>query len=176
MRQVCVGMKKTTIVLSIVCLVIMGILINRNISVRTENENLNHEKVKIKKEIDRLQLQDTTGSALANDKFLNGMFTYSDAQEQYHTVGELTTDKGLMEAFPSRSSDFKGTGDLTSSLLSLDFYNKVASENITSFMNVVQVKTEYKDVSSKVNMLVKTTLKREDERWLVDGVEFVSTY
>ncbi|WP_143211482.1 hypothetical protein [Listeria ivanovii] len=81
-----------------------------------------------------------------------------------------------MEDFPSRSSDFKGTGDLTSSLISLDFYNKVATKDITSFMNVIQVKTNYKEVSSKVNMLVKTVLKKNGDRWFVDGVEFVSTY
>ncbi|WP_258379972.1 hypothetical protein [Listeria ivanovii] len=43
-------------------------------------------------------------------------------------------------------------------------------------MNVIQVKTNYKEVSSKVNMLVKTVLKKNGDRWFVDGVEFVSTY
>ncbi|MDT0109331.1 hypothetical protein QJV45_02595 [Listeria booriae] len=169
-------MKKTSVVISIILLLACVLMISKNNNMRIENEALTGKIKKMEKKMDELSLQDISSAAMANDKFLNTMFTYTDAQKQYSDVGILATEKGLMEAFPSRNTDFKGTGDLTSWLVSLDFYSKVTKDDVTSFVNVIQVKTSYKEVSSKVNMVVKTVLKLVNDKWLVDSVEFISTY
>ncbi|ARF67293.1 hypothetical protein B7C51_04815 [Paenibacillus larvae subsp. pulvifaciens] len=110
-----------------------------------------------------------------NAEFIKAFFEYDDLAAQIEKVKKLTTERGLLKAYPSGMSTER-SGELVTKIGGVETFEKIDEKDnkYVEYINEFNQTISFGGKKNRVKRIVKTGLKLVDGTWKVNNVELMN--
>ncbi|ARF67841.1 hypothetical protein B7C51_08395 [Paenibacillus larvae subsp. pulvifaciens] len=110
-----------------------------------------------------------------NAEFIKVFFEYEDLADQIEKVKKLTTERGLLKAYPSGMSTERG-GEVVTKIGGVETFEKIDEKDkkYVEYINEFNQTISFGGKKNRVKRIVKTGLKLVDGTWKVNNVELMN--
>ncbi|QHZ53347.1 hypothetical protein [Paenibacillus larvae] len=110
-----------------------------------------------------------------NAEFIKAFFEYDDLTTQIEKVKKLTTERGLLKAYPSGMSTER-SGEVVTKIGGVETFEKLDEKDkkYVEYINEFNQTISFGGKKNRVKRIVKTQLKLVDGTWKVNNVELMN--
>ncbi|AHD04720.1 hypothetical protein [Paenibacillus larvae] len=110
-----------------------------------------------------------------NAEFIKAFFEYDDLAAQIEKVKKLTTERGLLKAYPSGTSTER-SGEVVTKIGGVETFEKLDEKDnkYVEYINEFNQTISFGGKKNRVKRIVKTGLKLVDGTWKVNNVELMN--
>jgi alpha-D-ribose 1-methylphosphonate 5-triphosphate synthase subunit PhnI len=164
--------RKTSFFLMMTGFVFVFIVILYVFNLRAELREVRANQENYEDEIASFNQIEESEARRVNREFLKRFFSYDHLDERYKSIKPYMTNRGYKATHPSGAESPKTDSSISSSISDFKPFEYKVSKTEINFLNEFKVTTEYNDVGSTENILIKTKIiYMKGQGWKVDDVE-----
>ncbi|MGA4722228.1 hypothetical protein [Fictibacillus nanhaiensis] len=150
--------RRTSFFLMFAGFIMMVLVIIYVFSLRSQLSEVRANQENYKQQAEAVSNIEPSQAEEVNKKFLKSFFTYDNPSERYQNIKPLMTEAGYKATHPSGNGIPQSKEDVSSSISNIKPFKHEVSKNEIEFLNEFKVTSDYNDVGSTENMVVKTEL------------------